>query len=184
MKKIYIILMHTKTLPAKMIQKATKYKYTHVVISLDKECDKIYSFGRKTLNNILNCGFTIEQKNGAFFQKFNQTECRIYELSITKEKYQKMKELLDFMEQNKDTYKYDFIGLFLRYWNITIPLKNHYVCSYFVASLLEQTNITHFSKKTALVRPQDFELLENSRVIYEGLYQKYTSTENNFVSLS
>ena len=72
--------MHTKTLPAKMIQKATKYKYTHVVISLDKECDKIYSFGRKTLNNILNCGFTIEQKNGAFFQKFKTRRCVIKKL--------------------------------------------------------------------------------------------------------
>lgn len=183
MEKIYILLMHTNTLPAKMIQKATKYKYSHVVLSLEEDCKTVYSFGRKKLNNILNCGFIIEKKDGAFFQKFNQTECRIYELTITKKQYQQIKEILEFMEQNKEKYKYDFIGLFLRYWNIPINFKNHYVCSYFVASLLEQTNILHFNKKTALVRPKDFEQLKSSQIIYEGLYQNYKKMEENLITI-
>ena len=80
MKKIYILLMHTNTIPSKIIKAATKYRYTHVGISLEKECNTIYSFGRRKFNSILNAGFSIELRNGEFFKKFKNTRCKIYEV--------------------------------------------------------------------------------------------------------
>lgn len=44
MKKIYILLMHTNTIPAKIIKFVTRYEYSHVGISLEKNCNTIYSF--------------------------------------------------------------------------------------------------------------------------------------------
>ena len=40
MKKIYILLMHTNTKPSKFVKLMTKYEYSHVAISLEKECSK------------------------------------------------------------------------------------------------------------------------------------------------
>ena len=50
MKKIYILLMHTYTIPSKIVKIFTNYEYSHVGISLSRECDEIYSFGRKKIN--------------------------------------------------------------------------------------------------------------------------------------
>ena len=89
MKKIYILLMHTKTIPSKIVRFFTRYKYSHVAMSLDKSCEVTYSFGRRKLNSILNGGFNILNKEGEFFKKFNRTECKIYEVDVTEEHYRK-----------------------------------------------------------------------------------------------
>ena len=38
--KIYIIQMHTHTMPSRLIKLFTHYKYSHIAISLTPECDK------------------------------------------------------------------------------------------------------------------------------------------------
>lgn len=171
-KKVYILLMHSGTIPAKAIKFYTKYNYSHVAISLDKSCTTIYSFGRKKLNNPLNGGFVIENKNGEFFNKFNKTKCRIYELDVTNEEYEKIETKLTNMTNKKDMYKYDFLGLGLRVFHIPVSFKNRYVCSSFVASIIEQAGVYKFNKKYIFVRPKDFETL-NANVIYEGKYKEY-----------
>ena len=40
----------------KFISFFTMYRYSHVVISFDKNCDKTYSFGRKNVYSIFNGG--------------------------------------------------------------------------------------------------------------------------------
>lgn len=173
MEKIYIIQMYSKTLPSKLIKIITKYQYTHIGICLDKKCEVIYSFGRKNLNNFLKGGFIVEQKEGDFFKKFKQTICRIYELEINEKQYLKIKDYLSYMEYNKDRYKYDFLGLFLRLFNIPVVFKNHYVCSQFVAELLEIFEVSKFEKEICFIRPQDFEKIEGLKEIYVGEYLFY-----------
>ena len=80
--KIYIIQMYSNTFPSKLVKFVTKYKYSHIGICLDKECNLIYSFGRKSLNNFLNGGFVIEPKTGDFFKKFNQNDVLVSEQSL------------------------------------------------------------------------------------------------------
>lgn len=170
-KKIYIIQLQTYTLPALLIKLLTRKKYSHVGISLEKECNTIYSFGRKKVNNFLNGGFVIEKRDGQFFKKFNKSICKIYEVEIDKEKYDNLKYILDDMEMNKDNYKYDYLGIFLRCFNIPITFKNKYVCSYFIADILDRSEITKFDKKCCFVRPADFDDLLGT-VIYEGKYDE------------
>ena len=62
MKNIYLLLMHTHTIPSKIVKIFTRYEYSHVGISLDENCDTIYSFGRRKLNSILDGGFSIENR--------------------------------------------------------------------------------------------------------------------------
>ena len=171
--KIYIIQMHTKTIPATLIKFITRYKYSHIALSFDKSCNTTYSFGRKKYNSIIDCGFVEENKNGMFFKKFKDTKCRIFEISVTKEQYYKLKEKMVYMKDNEDLYKHDFIGIILRYFKVPICFKNKYVCSQFVAKLLEESKIYKFNKKIYFVQPKDFEMMSNTNEIYTGKYLLY-----------
>lgn len=173
MKKIYLILMHTNTIPAKLVRFFTRYEYSHVGISLEKECDVIYSFGRKKINSILYGGFTAQHKKGDFFCKFNNTTCKIYELDINEKQYQIVKEIIDDMKLNDIKYKYDFKGIIPRFFGIPITIKDRYVCSFFVADVLEKADIYKFNKKTCFIKPKDFERLNRCNEIYKGYYKSY-----------
>lgn len=176
MKKIYVLLMHTNTKPSKFVKFMTRYEYSHVALSLDKECTEIYSFGRRKLHSILGGGFTVENKDGEFFKNFNETICKIYELVIEDEQYEKVKEIINDMKLNINTYKYDFLGTGLRFLYIPITFKNRYVCSYFVADILEKSNVYHFKKKSYFIKPKDFEKLKGFNEIYNGKYFLYQQT--------
>ena len=152
----------------------TRYQYSHVAISLNKECDVLYSFGRRKTNSILSGGLSIQEKTGEFFTKFNKTESEIYEIAVTDNQYEDTKKVLQYMEKNINIYKYDFFGIILRFFKIPITFKNRYVCSYFVAEVLEKSNIYKFDKQACLVKPKDFENLKGAKKIYSGPYNLYT----------
>jgi len=173
MKKIYILLMHTNTIPSKLVRLFTRYPYSHVGISLNKECTEIYSFGRKNVNNIIGGGFSIEKKTGDFFNKFNKTTCRIFETTINDKQYKNLTNKLYDMKKNIEKYKYDYLGIIPRFFGIPITIRDHYVCSYFIASLLEETKIYNFEKNTCMVIPKDFENLDGFNEIYQGIYMHY-----------
>ena len=173
MKNIYVILMHTNTIPSNVVKFFTKYNYSHAAISLTRDCYTTYSFGRKSLYNILNGGFSVNNKDGKFFKKFNKTKCRIYEIEVTDEQYDKIKERLKNMESDSESYKYDFLGCGLRWLGIPVTFKNRYVCSYFVASILQEANVCEFEKETCFVVPKDFEDIYANRAIYTGKYLRY-----------
>ena len=172
--KIYIVQMHTKTVPARIIKKLTKSSYSHIALSFNKDCHVLYSFGRKKYNSVLNGGFVIEDKDGLFFNKFKDTECKIYELNVTSNQYRKLKKLINDVIKNEYRYKYDYVGLFLRYYfKVPVCFENKYVCSYFIAELLEKSKIYKFDKKTYLVEPKDFDVF-NNKLIYKGKFLTYS----------
>ncbi len=172
-KKIYILQMYSNTIPSKIIKVLTKYKYSHIAISFDEDCEILYSFGRKNVNSILNGGFTEETKNGEFYTKFNKTICKIFEIEVEEEKYVKVKNIIEDIKKNSEKYKYDYLGIVLRFLKIPITFKNKYVCTYFVADILEKAQIYKFSKKTFFVTPEDFEEINYKKEIYSGKYLLY-----------
>ena len=172
---IYIIQMHTKTVPARFVKLMTRYRYSHVGICLEKDCDTIYSFGRRSLRNILNGGFVEEERKGAFFQKFHKTACRIYELEVNKEQYQSVKEQLAYIKEHQDEYKYDFVDAVLRNFWIPISFNKSYVCSQFVAEVLSRAGILKFDKKICMIRPKDF-AKQDWKEIYTGKYTLYSGS--------
>ena len=173
MRKVYIIQMDTKTIPSRIIRLFTRYKYSHIAISFDKNCDVTYSFGRRNIYSILSGGFVIEKKNGKFFKRFNDTKCRVYEINITDSQYNSLMESIEYMEKNSDIYKYDYLGIILRYLKIPVKFKNKYVCSYFVAELLQDNNVCDFGKQSCFVSPKDFEMIDKFNLVYTGKYALY-----------
>ena len=170
---IYILLMHTYTIPSKLIKCFTRYEYSHVGISLQKDCKEIYSFGRKNINNFLISGFNIETKEGAFFQKFQKTKCIIYEVKVTPKQYYKIKKRIKYMISHEEKFKYDFAGMITRFFGIPSARKNYFVCSFFVASLLSDAGVYDFKKPSCMVKPKDFANIKEFPIIYKGKYVLY-----------
>lgn len=173
MKKVYVLLMHTETLPSKVVKTFTRYEYSHVAISLDEKCNIIYSFGRKSLHSIVDGGFSIEMKNGEFFSTFDKTKCIIYEVAVSDRQYLKLASIIQYMEEHKEEYKYDFAGIVFRFFRLPVTFKKKYVCSQFIAYILQKCDIYTFNKKVCFVKPQDFENLNGFNEIYRGAFKAY-----------
>ena len=171
MKKVYLILTHSGSIPSKLIKYYTGFKYSHISIALKKDIDNMYSFGRKKYNNPFNGGFIIENKNSRFYKKFNKTTCTILELEVSNVSYKKLVKLLNHYKDNIDIYKYDFLGIIFSIFNITYKRNNYSVCSEFVGRLLEESSIYYFNKKR--IKPIDFLNIPNIKKIYEGLLLDY-----------
>ena len=166
MKNIYILLTHSGTIPSKLVKIYTRNKYSHVAISLKKELNEFYSFGRKKLYNPFNGGFIIESKNSKFYKRFKNTKCMVLKLRVTEEQYKEINLLIDKYKNNINIYKYDFLGVLFRILRIKINRKNHLYCTKFVREVLEVTNIYSFKNK--FVSPDEFINIPNIEVIYTG----------------
>ena len=171
MKKIYIILSYSGTFPSKIIKIFTRYKYSHVSLALNDNINKMYSFGRKKVNNPFNGGFIIETKKSSFYKKFNKTNCTIIEIEIENNKYKELNSILNKYKKDIEIYRYDILGLFLRIFKIKIQRKNYNICTEFVASLLREANIYNFNKK--IIKPKDFLDIPNKKIIYQGKLLNY-----------
>lgn len=171
MNKIYLILSHSGTLMSNIVRLYTRYKYSHVSISLDKKISNMYSFGRKNVYNIFDGGFVIQNKKSKFYKKFKNTKCIILELNVTKEQYDKLYNILERYKDNIDMYKYDIMGVFLRPFNIKINREYYYYCTKFVKEVLENSNIYKFNSD--FIKPKDFLSIPNNKIIYKGNLLSY-----------
>lgn len=156
---------------SKIVRFYTRYEYSHASISLDKNITKMYSFGRKNLYNIFDGGFVIENKHSKFYKKFKNTKCIILEISVTEKQYNKLSNILKNYENNKDIYKYDIIGVFLRPFNIRFNRKNYFYCTKFVKEVLESSNIYKFNSD--FIKPAYFMNIPNKKIIYSGKLMSY-----------
>ncbi len=173
MKKIYIIVSYSGSMPAKFFRLVTREKYVHVSISLDKNLKFIYSFARKYIHFPLPGGLIHEdmKKNSDYFSKYT---CKIYEIDITKEKYKQLKHDLNENYLKKQAkYKYNVLGLPFIKFNKVYHREYHYACSQFVSKLLIDNNILDFKKDYSIVRPSDFLSIKNLRLIFEGKIFNY-----------
>jgi len=166
MKNIYILLTHSGTIPSRLVKLYTGNIYSHVSISLKKELNEFYSFGRKKLYNPFNGGFIIESKNSKFYKRFKNTKCVLLKLKVTEEQYIEIDTIIQKYKKNITIYKYDFIGLLFRLLRIKINRRNHLYCTKFVREVLEIANVYNFKKK--FITPDEFMNIPNSEVIYSG----------------
>ncbi|MDF2566832.1 MAG: hypothetical protein K0R90_288 [Oscillospiraceae bacterium] len=172
-KNVYILLTQTGTVVSKIIRKRTNFPYNHVSIALDNELHYLYSFGRKVPRFPLLAGFVREDVKNGFYSIFKDTRCCVYKISVSEEEYSQLKYAVASFEQNCDRYKYNMIGLAGAWFNIPLGRKDHYFCTQFVANVLEVSGIFSFGKDPVMVRPEDFENVPNSEIVYKGLLCEY-----------
>lgn len=172
MKKIYIVLTHTGTMLSTGIKIFTGNMYTHASISLDQNMEEMYSFGRLNPYNPFIGGFVKEGINIGTFKRFKNTKTEIYSLEITEEEYKKLEEIILKFEENKDAYKFNFIGLILAGLNKKYKRENKYYCSQFVREIMEQSEIK-IEGISKVIKPEDFRKLQSLQLEYCGLLRIY-----------
>lgn len=173
--KVYIILTYTGTILSKIIKLFTGAKYAHVSISLDKELEKMYSFGRKNPYNAFIGGFVHENIKWGTFKRFKNTKSLIYSIDVTEVQYNKMCETIKYFEENKKKYKFNYLGVVLTKFNKNFKAKNRFYCSEFVKYVLDEAKV-----KLGLsdpIKPIEFQKVEEKEIIYEGLLREYKGSE-------
>ena len=173
-KKIYIILSNTGTLLSKAISIYTRKELNHVSIAFDEELNEMYSFGRKSSHNPFNGGFVKENPVEGLFQR---ATCAIYECKVTDSEYMRMRNKIRQMEQQKQFYKYNLIGLVLVAVNIEMERENAFFCSQFVATIMKECPSSRFQVAPPLAQPHHFEQLSALTLKFKGNLQTYVSSK-------
>ena len=175
-KKIYLVLSQTNTVLARLIRIFSTEKYAHSSIAFDRMLNDMYSFGRKSLWNNLNAGFLKENLNaGVFWLHREEATCKVLELEVTEEQYEKAREkVTEFIENDKEIhYGYNFIGLFAAAVGYPLKRKKSFFCSQFVSMVLKHGGIAEFDLPPELIRPHDMQSLSGLKVVYEGMTKDY-----------
>ncbi len=173
MKEIYIIMSHSGTFISNIIKFYTRAKYSHVSIGLDKSLTKFYSFGRKNPFSPIGGGFVQEGIDYGIYKLHKNARCKVYKLILTEEKYIHLKNSIYEFIEKQDEYKYNYIGIFTIMFGFKFNRKNYYFCSQFVAEILQLNQIIQFNKDFSLIRPTDFEKVEEAKLIFEGKVADY-----------
>lgn len=120
--------------------------YGHASIGVDEEEEIYYSFNFK--------GFRREKprKHEAIVSK---SIC--YKLSVSKEEYEKVVEMIEEFQSRRFEWKYNLVGLLLSRINIKRQKKDHYFCSEFVVEMLQRAKIAEFNKSAAHYLPNRLE---------------------------
>lgn len=173
MKKIYIVTTFTGTFLSCLIRKISKTPYAHVSIALNENLRPMYSFGRLNPKTPIFAGFVEENINEGLYAIKTNTMCRVYSVMVTQTQYKKLKENIYNVSSNRKQYVYDVKALV--YLSVNKPRKKDYkyVCSNFVADMLQKSDIKILDKEPHQVRPNDFYDLNGLELEYEGLLSKY-----------
>lgn len=171
MKHIYIILTYSGTFLSRVIRVYTRHEFSHVSIALDENLDRMYSFGRLNPYNPFRGGFVHEGINIGTFKRFYKTESAVYSTLVTDEQYKKIEEIIRKFENCKIRYKFNIAGLFAAGFNIKISNEHAFYCAEFIKYIYEKADIKN--NLPEIVKPEDFEKLENISLEYKGKLKEY-----------
>ena len=174
MKKIYIVLTYTGTILSKIVKVYTRREFSHVSIALDEDLKEMYSFGRINAYNPFWAGFVHEDVNKGTFKRFKKTKARVYSLTVKDEKYEKVKEVIRDIQNNKLDYNFNILGLLGVVINYKVKRERYFYCAEFVKYVLEQSNICYLPY---IVKPEDFKEIDNLNVVYNGQLREYGNYE-------
>lgn len=177
MKKVYIILTHTGTIVSRLIKLYTGHEFSHVSIALDEELNKMYSFGRLKPYNTFIGGFVNEKIDAGTFKRFKKTKCAVYSLDITEEQYEKVKQAISKVEQERDKYTFNILGLVYAAFNKKREKEYCLYCAEFVKYVLDEADIDLGLPK--VTKPEYFKNLPELKITYKGALRKYPYRDKN-----
>ncbi|OMF38470.1 hypothetical protein BK133_01655 [Paenibacillus sp. FSL H8-0548] len=170
---IYVLLSDTGTCFTRLIQGFTGAPFNHASLVLDTDLQEVYSFGRKHAKNPLFAGFVKEDVYEGTFRQFPNTRCVLLRISVTAKQRASILQVIQTFKKNKDSYRYNLIGLLGVLFNVDLKLTDSYFCSQFVAEALRSSDVNLWERPSALVTPNDFLLHGKFEVVYEGLLYEY-----------
>jgi hypothetical protein len=175
---LYIVLTRTNTVMSNLIRIFKNDEYTHAAISLDKELNHMYSFGRRNTYNPFIGRFRKEDINEGVYMFCNTLPGAIIEVEVSKQQYEKAKALLEHFISNSHLYKYNYKGLVHSLLNKPVCSDYSFLCSEFVYHILKESSIANLKISRNLVRPQSLLNIEG-RMIFKGNLKEIKIPENN-----
>jgi hypothetical protein len=176
---LYIVLTRTNTAISRVIHFIKNDEYTHAAISLDKELNNMYGFGRKYTYNPFWGVFRKEELNKGVYKYHKNLPGAIIEVEVTKDQYEDAKNLLNEFINNSDNYKYNYMGLIDGILNKEVYYENRFLCSEFVYHILKESGIVDLKISRNLVRPQNFLNIDGD-IIYRGNLKNIELESNNY----
>ena len=170
--KVYIVISQTGTILSRIIKLLTRKNYNHASISLDKELNEMYSFGRLNPYNPFWGGFVHESIHYGTFKRFKNTDAIVLEIDAKLEDYELLHSLIKTIENDKDSYGFNIIGLTLCAFQYPFHKDKEYYCSEFVKDMLIKSNIVDQHELPLTIHPMDFLNLPHKN-IYNGKLQNY-----------
>ncbi len=170
MRSIYIVLTMTGSALSQIVKVYTKKEYGHVSIALDKELERMYSFGRLNPYNPYVGGFVHEYIHKGTFYRFRNTTCQVLRVRVTDEQYAKLEQVILKMEAEKEKYKFNIAGLFAVSINKRIAKENYLYCAEFLKYVLKEAGIADGLPE--IIKPEHFLMLPH-KSIYKGLLRDY-----------
>lgn len=165
---VYLLLTYTGSVLSSVIRRLSDYPYSHIAIGIDNSYQTFYSFGRKYFSNPLIAGFVSEDVKEGVYMKFQNTEFRLYRLEVSMNQLETIQIVLDEFEENKRSYRYNFLGLVTAKAGVPFERNNSYFCSEFASEVLERAEIFDFEKPKGLLHPMDFLEIPNLELMAEG----------------
>ncbi len=180
-RSIYVLMTRTGTGPAIVIRLFSRMEYNHASISGDAALNQLYSFCRNYTYVPFPASFNKEFIGEGTFGKFPVIPCEIYEIPLTEEQYSHFQCMIDHFITCRSLYSYSVIGLLRVKMQIESELRNKFVCSQFVAYVLEECGVK-LDKDSSLYSPDDLRYLPDAKLIYRGELNRYYHEQNEKLS--
>lgn len=171
---IYLIMTQTGTRPARFFRFFTKKPYNHVSLSADERLSEMYSFCRTYCRFPLPATFNKEIVGKGTLGKFDSIPCEIYRIPVTSCQKAEYQRIIKHFNKNHNVYSYNILGLLAVYFNIEWNRKKSFVCSQFVAYVMDKIGI-QLEKPFCLYKPDDFRRFPGSTLIYSGELNSFYS---------
>lgn len=173
---VYVLCVHTGTLLANAIKKATGSHFSHCTISFDSSLKNMYSFGRKTrLTELPNGSFVKESIHNPPYTN-EGVNYALYCIPVTGSQLAAMKKRLEYFVKNKTKFRYDFAGLFKNFFGIVDNPEQRWFCSRFVADIINagtEPGQKPMIREPSLMRPEDFLYTNFALYVTSGLIKDY-----------
>ena len=171
MNKIYIVFTYTGTILARIVKFYTKEDYSHVSIALDKDLNKMYSFGRLNPYNPFIGGFVQESPKYGTFKRFKKTKTKIYSLEVNEKQYKEIVRIIEDINNNKSNYKFNVIGLFAVALKLRVKRERCFYCAEFVKYIFDCSDLSY--DLPDIIKPIDFLSVNGLEEIYSGMLSEY-----------
>ncbi len=159
-RKVFVLLTRFPDLGSKITSVITNFYYTHASIGLEEDKSTFYSFVTK--------GFIVENIERYIRPDREPYPCMLYEVEVTNEVYEKIKNTIHTFVAEKKNLKYAKLGVALCIFRISYQSPDSYFCSQFVADILKSSGAVHFEKSSSLFLPKDFDRLDGLRYVFSG----------------
>lgn len=166
-KYIYIIFSSTNCKVGSLIRLITREKYNHVSISLDDQFKTLYSFARYCKNTPLYAGFT-EESPLRYNSNNKYAGIKIFKVPVTNKEYNIIKNHINSMKQNPESYVYNFISAATFPFRKKVIINGSYTCIEFVLYLLGKLEKEKIINKNRFYSIKDLGKILNKYLMFEG----------------